>query len=58
MVDGDPRVVYPIAVVLSVIYATIVVYGASLLDYLTFSFGAVAAATVVVFAVTYLAILR
>ncbi|GGM69939.1 hypothetical protein J2752_001895 [Halarchaeum rubridurum] len=58
MVDGDPRVVYPLAAVLSAIYAAIAVYGASLLDYVSFSLGTVAAATVIVFAATYAAILR
>jgi len=58
MVDGDPRVVYPIALVLSALYAAIVVYGASLLDYVSFSAGTVVAATVIVFAATYFAILR
>ncbi|MBP2252845.1 hypothetical protein J2754_003205 [Halarchaeum solikamskense] len=58
MVDGDPRVVYPLAVVLSALYASIVVYGASLLDYVSFSPGTVAAATAIVFAATYFAILR
>ncbi|GAD51693.1 hypothetical protein MBEHAL_0453 [Halarchaeum acidiphilum MH1-52-1] len=58
MVDGDPRVVFPLAAVLSVVYAAIVVYGASIVGYVAFSLPIVIGTAAVVFVATYLAILR
>ena len=52
--DGDWRVHLLINLVLSSIYATVVVYGASLIKLWTFTPGHVAGLAVVIFIATYL----
>lgn len=50
---GDPRVVFVMNVILSSIFATVVVYGLSFLDLMTFTFVNVATAALLLIAITY-----
>lgn len=56
--DGDPRVVLLLGAVLSLGFAWTVVWGLDLLGALTFSLGSFAAAALVLFALTYVVVLR
>lgn len=58
MVDGDPRVVYSLAALLSLVYAAVVVYGASAAGYVSFTPSTVVVVAVVVLLATHFALLR
>jgi len=58
MAKGDPRVHLLMNAVLSVIYATVVVWGLSYLDLAAFTLTNVATAAVVIFGLTYLVVQR
>lgn len=58
MAKGDIRVLIVLNVILSAIYATLVVYGLSYLDLAAFSVENVAMLTIGLAMVTYLAVLR
>ena len=51
--EGDPRVVFAMNLVLSSIFATVVIYGLSYLDLVAFTFVNVASAALVLTAITY-----
>ncbi|KAB1192931.1 hypothetical protein GJR96_05515 [Haloferax sp. MBLA0076] len=51
--EGDPRVVFVMNIVLSSIFATVVVYGLSYLELMAFTFVNVATAALVLIALTY-----
>lgn len=53
---GDPRVLFAMNLVLSAAFASVAVWGLSLLDLLAFSWRTVAVATVALMAVTYLVV--
>ncbi|MFK8214910.1 hypothetical protein [Haloferax volcanii] len=52
--EGDPRVLFVMNLVLSTVFAAVVVYGLSYLDLAAFSVVNVASAALVLTAVTYL----
>ncbi|KAB1197762.1 MULTISPECIES: hypothetical protein [Haloferax] len=52
--EGDPRVVFVMNVILSSIFATVVVYGLSYLELMAFTFVNVATMALLLIAVTYL----
>lgn len=56
--DGDPRVLFVMNLVLSLAFASIVVWGLAYLDLTTFTLRSVAGFAIVVFALTYVAVLR
>lgn len=56
--DGDPRVLLAMNLVLSTAFASVVVWGLSYLDLVAFTVETVAGMALVVFLVTYLAVLR
>jgi hypothetical protein len=56
--DGDIRVLVVLDLLLSAVFASVVVRGFSLLGVLVFSLRTVALATVVIAAITYLVVLR
>jgi len=56
--DGDPRVVFLLGIVLSASLAWTVVWGLDLLGALAFSLGNFAALGLVLFALTYVVVLR
>ncbi|MFC7069947.1 hypothetical protein [Halobaculum lipolyticum] len=56
--DGDPRVLLAMNLVLSTAFASVVVWGLSYLDLASFTVETVAGMALVVFLVTYLAVLR
>jgi hypothetical protein len=56
--DGDIRVLVVLDLLFSAVFATVVVWGLSLLGVFAFSTRSVALATLVVAALTYLAVLR
>lgn len=56
--DGDPRVLLAMNIVLSSIFATVVVWGLSHLDLAALTLENVSGLAVVVFAATYLMVLR
>lgn len=58
MAEGDPRVHLVMNLVLSAVYAAVVVWGLSLVDLAAFTARNVAVATVVIMALTYLVVLR
>ncbi|KTG19985.1 hypothetical protein [Haloferax profundi] len=51
--EGDPRVVFVMNIVLSSIFATVVVYGLSYLELMAFTFVNVATAALLLIALTY-----
>ncbi|WP_411964864.1 hypothetical protein [Haloferax sp. YSMS24] len=51
--EGDPRVVFAMNVVLSSIFATIVVLGLSYVDLMAFTFVNVASMAMILIAITY-----
>ncbi|MFW6265376.1 MAG: hypothetical protein ACOC2A_01220 [Halanaeroarchaeum sp.] len=58
MASGDIRVLLVMNLVLSAVYATIIVWGLSFLDMATYSLENVAIGTAIVAVLTYLVILR
>ncbi|WP_277554506.1 hypothetical protein [Halobaculum limi] len=56
--DGDPRVLFVMNLVLSAAFASVLVWGLSYLDLATFTLRTVAGYGLVVFVVTYVAVLR
>lgn len=58
MAKGDIRVLIALDIVLSAIYATIIVWGLDYLDMLAFTVGNVASATAIIALLTYILILR
>ncbi|UIP00056.1 hypothetical protein Hbl1158_01405 [Halobaculum sp. CBA1158] len=56
--DGDPRVLLAMNVILSTLFATVVVWGLSYLDLVAQTLENVAGLAVVIFAATYLVVLR
>ncbi|GAA0214420.1 MULTISPECIES: hypothetical protein [Halobaculum] len=56
--DGDPRVLLAMNIVLSSIFASVVVWGLSYLDLAALTLENVAGLAIVVFAATYLLVLR
>jgi hypothetical protein len=56
--DGDIRVLLVMDLLLSAAFSAVAVWGLSLVDILAFSVRTVALATLVVAAITYLAVLR
>jgi hypothetical protein len=58
MARGDPRVHLVMNAVLSVVYAAVVVWGLGFIDLVAFTVRNVAVAAVVIFALTYLVVLR
>ncbi|MFB6081226.1 MAG: hypothetical protein ABEJ67_00255 [Halanaeroarchaeum sp.] len=58
MAKGDIRVLLVLDVILSAIYATIIVWGLDYLDMLAFTAGNVAAATAIIALLTYVLVLR
>lgn len=56
--DGDPRVLFVMNLVLSAAFASVLVWGLSYLDLTTFTLRTVAGYGLVVFVVTYVAVLR
>jgi hypothetical protein len=56
--QGDPRVLFVMNLVLSALFATVVVWGASFIDLVAFTFENVATAALVLTALTYLVIMR
>jgi hypothetical protein len=56
--EGDIRVLVVLDLLLSAVFAAVVVWGLSLLGVLAFSMRTVALATAVIAAITYLAVLR
>jgi hypothetical protein len=51
--EGDPRVVFAMNVILSSLFATVVVYGLSYVDLMAFTFVNVATAALVLISITY-----
>ena len=58
MASGDPRVHLVMNAVLSTIYAAIVVWGLSYIDVLAYTVQNVALAAAIIFALTYVFVLR
>jgi len=56
--DGDPRVLLAMNIVLSTVFSTVVVWGLSYLDLTALTLENVAGLALVVFAATYLIVLR
>lgn len=56
--DGDPRVLLAMNIVLSSLFSTVVVWGLSYLDLAALTLENVAGLALVVFAATYLIVLR
>jgi len=56
--DGDPRVLLAMNIVLSTVFSTVVVWGLSYLDLAALTLENVAGLALVVFAATYLIVLR
>ena len=56
--DGDPRVLFAMNLVLSTAFASAVVWGFSVLDLAAFTLRTVAGFALVVFALTYVVVLR
>lgn len=56
--DGDPRVLLAMNIVLSSIFASVVVWGLSYLELVAATLENVAGLAIVVFAITYLVVLR
>ena len=56
--DGDPRVLLAMNLVLSTVFSTVVVWGLSYLDLTALTLENVAGLALVVFAATYLIVLR
>ncbi|WP_348613458.1 hypothetical protein [Halobaculum rarum] len=56
--DGDPRVLLAMNIVLSTAFSTVVVWGLSYLDLTALTLENVAGLALVVFAATYLLVLR
>lgn len=56
--QGDPRVLVVLNLVLSGVFSTVVVFGLSLVGLLEFTWAAVALATAVLVALTWLVVLR
>jgi len=58
MADGDPRVLFVMNVVLSVAFSAFAIWGLAFIDVLAFSWETVALGAVLLFALTYLVVLR
>ncbi|MFC6786873.1 hypothetical protein ACFQFH_13595 [Halobaculum halobium] len=56
--DGDPRVLLAMNIVLSTLFSTVVVWGLSYLDLAALTLENVAGLAIVIFAATYLVVLR
>ncbi|MXR42870.1 hypothetical protein GRX01_16170 [Halobaculum sp. WSA2] len=56
--DGDPRVLLAMNIVLSSLFSTVVVWGLSYLDLAALTLENVAGLALVIFAATYLIVLR
>lgn len=58
MASGDPRVHLVMNAVLSAVYASVVVWGLEFIGVMAFTLETVGVAAVVIFALTYLVVLR
>lgn len=56
--SGDPRVLFVMNLVLSAVFATVIVYGLSIVANVTFGWKRVAGATLALMVLTYLVVLR
>lgn len=56
--DGDPRVLFVMNALLSVAFSALVVWGLAFIDVLAFSWETVAFGAAILFALTYLVVLR